>query len=310
MWRVLNSCFSKHSITIRTSLARGWRSGCYVDSTIDWRKRELNLQKAIALAPHFAPAFWILGTTLILLGQPDAAILETEKGLRLSPSRAAVPIAYTILSQGHLLLGHVEQAVELARKACAGNPRLYFTHMCLAAALGLEGSLDEARAALAEAIKLRPEFDSLIRLRVLHLGQSPVLGVTRDNDRSRPPSRRYARRVRAGVGSRRERTQSAFAYGRLLLAPASTWSWSRLWQPASKTRPAGCSVALALAQTEAAAHLNRVLPPARNVVRAMSMRPNAGEHCLHRERHAILTGSIAIGRSRARFPERIGLERG
>ena len=143
----------------------------------------IELQKAIALAPHFAPAFWILGTTLILLGQPDAAILETEKGLRLSPSRAAVPIAYTILSQGHLLLGHVEQAVELARKACAGNPRLYFTHMCLAAALGLEGSLDEARAALAEAIKLRPEFDSPTRLRVLHLGQTPVLGVTRDNDR-------------------------------------------------------------------------------------------------------------------------------
>ena len=145
----------------------------------------IELQKAIALAPHFAPAFWILGTTLMLLGQPDAAILETEKGLRLSPSGAAVPIAYTILSQGHLLLGHVEQAVELARKACSGNPRLYFTHMCLAAALGLEGSLDEARAALAEAIKLRPEFDSLTRLRAYCTWGSPQYWALRETTTDR-----------------------------------------------------------------------------------------------------------------------------
>ena len=62
-------------------------------------------------------------------------------------------------------MGHVEPAIELARKACATNPRLYFTHMLLAAALGLKGERDEAAAALAEGVNVRPAFNSLARLR-------------------------------------------------------------------------------------------------------------------------------------------------
>ena len=133
----------------------------------------IELETAIALAPNFAPGFFMLGTTLILLGEPDAAILETKKGLRLSPSGAAVPAAYAMLSQGHLLLGHVEPAIELSKKACASNPRLYYTHMLLAAALGLKGELDEASAALAEGIKLRPELNSLARQREYMTWGSP-----------------------------------------------------------------------------------------------------------------------------------------
>ena len=38
--------------------------------------------------------------------------------------------------------------------------------MNLAAALGLSGELDEARAYLAEAIKIRPDFNSLGQLRL------------------------------------------------------------------------------------------------------------------------------------------------
>jgi hypothetical protein len=37
--------------------------------------------------------------------------------------------------------------------------------MNLAAALGLSGEVKEARLALAEAIKIKPEFNSLCRLR-------------------------------------------------------------------------------------------------------------------------------------------------
>jgi hypothetical protein len=39
------------------------------------------------------------------------------------------------MGQGHLLLGHVEQAIDSLERG-ASNPRLYFT---LAAALGLKG---------------------------------------------------------------------------------------------------------------------------------------------------------------------------
>jgi TolB-like protein/Flp pilus assembly protein TadD len=140
----------------------------------------IELETAIALAPNFAPGFFMLGTTLILLGEPDAAILETNKGLRLNPSGAAVPAAYAMLSQGHLLLGHVEPAIELARKACASNPRLYYTHMLLAAALGLKGELEKASAALAAGIKLRPEFNSLARWRAYMTWGSPKYWALRE----------------------------------------------------------------------------------------------------------------------------------
>ena len=140
----------------------------------------IELETAVAPEPNFAAAFWMLGTTLILLGQPEAAILIGEKGLRLSQYGEAVPIGYMTMGQAHLLMGHVDQAIEFARRARASNPRLYFTHTLLAAALGLKGELDEARAALAEAIKLRPEFNSLARWRAYMTWGSPEYWALRE----------------------------------------------------------------------------------------------------------------------------------
>jgi adenylate cyclase len=125
----------------------------------------IELETAISLLPNYAPAFCQLGMTLACLGRPDAAIPEIEKSIRLGPHDTASPTAYSILYQANLLLDHVEPAIELARKACVTNPRLYFTHMLLAAALGLKGERNEAKAALAEGIKVRPDFNSLARLR-------------------------------------------------------------------------------------------------------------------------------------------------
>src|SRR5215472_8882237 len=102
--------------------------------------------------------------TLICLGQPEAAIPVIEKGLRIGPHDTSSPSAYSMLSLAHLLLGDVEQAIEFSRKARARNPQLYFPHMLLAAALALNGKFAEARAALAEGIRIKPEFNSHARL--------------------------------------------------------------------------------------------------------------------------------------------------
>jgi len=140
----------------------------------------IELETAIALVPNYAPAFWQLGMTLICLGQPDAAIPEIEKGIGLGPYDTASPGAYSMLSLAHILLGRVEQAIELSRTARARNPRLYFPHMLLAAALGLKDDLDEAKAALAEGIKLRPEFVSLARLRAYTTWGNPQFKALRE----------------------------------------------------------------------------------------------------------------------------------
>ena len=125
----------------------------------------IEFETAIALVPNYAPAFCQLGMTLICLGQPEAAIPVIQKGIRLGPHDTASPSAYGMLSLAHLLLGDVEKAIEFSRMARARNPQLYFPHLTLAAALALKDELNEARGALAEGTKLRPEFASLAQLR-------------------------------------------------------------------------------------------------------------------------------------------------
>jgi tetratricopeptide (TPR) repeat protein len=72
-------------------------------------------------------------------------------------------ISYLNLGKCHLLLGHVNEAIEFLNKSRAANPRYWSTHLWLAGAFGLRGDLDEAKAALAEGIKLKPEINSMAR---------------------------------------------------------------------------------------------------------------------------------------------------
>jgi adenylate cyclase len=128
------------------------------ESLIEW-------ETAVALDPNNVTAFRQLGYTLMHLGQPEAAIPIIEKGIRLSPSDAGAPGAFQVLGLCHLLLGNLDLAIELSTKARSGNPRLYYTHLHLAAALALKGDLDKAKATLVDGIRLRPEVASIRQLR-------------------------------------------------------------------------------------------------------------------------------------------------
>ena len=129
------------------------------------RLAELRIEweRAIALDPNNAAAIGQLGVTLIYLGEPAAAIPLEEKRLRLNPDDPNIALAYWSLGLAHLLLGHLDQATDLLTKARAANPRIYYINLDLAAALALKGNLDEARAALAEAIRLKPDINSIAR---------------------------------------------------------------------------------------------------------------------------------------------------
>src|SRR5262249_28312623 len=99
--------------------------------------------------------------TLLFMGQPAAAIPHIEKAIRLNPRDPNLASYYNMLGRCHLFRGSVDQAITLLRQARATNPRTYYIHLYLAGALGLRGDLDEARAALAEGIKLKPDANSL-----------------------------------------------------------------------------------------------------------------------------------------------------
>jgi TolB-like protein/Flp pilus assembly protein TadD len=121
----------------------------------------IELETAVTLDRSNTVAFRNLGLTLIQMGRPEAAIPCIEKSIRLSPHDPAIGNSYGALGQCHLFLGHLDQAIELLRRASAANPRAFGIHLSLAGALGLRGDIDEARAEIAEAVKLNPEVNSL-----------------------------------------------------------------------------------------------------------------------------------------------------
>jgi adenylate cyclase len=131
---------------------------------------QFELETAIALDRNNSVAVRNLGITLMQLGLPDAAIPYIERSIRLSPNDTRNVFNYSTLGQCHLLLGHVDQAIDWLRKARATNHQFWFNLLWLAGAAGLRGDLDEAKGALAEAIKLKPDMNSFAALRASFRG--------------------------------------------------------------------------------------------------------------------------------------------
>jgi adenylate cyclase len=124
------------------------------------------LEKGLALDPNFEWANMQLGWTLMFLGECEDAIPLGEKSLRLSPRDPNINTRYELLSYCHLVLNHVDKAIELLIKGRTANPRDWFFSFGLAGALALKGDIEGAKAALAESLKLRPEVNSLPQWRV------------------------------------------------------------------------------------------------------------------------------------------------
>ena len=126
---------------------------------------QIELETAIALDRNNARAFQQLGLTLMWLGQPEAAIPQIERAIRLNPHDPNIASYYWALGSSNLIAGRVDDALNLLNKARAANSRLFFIHLWLAAPLALRGDLAEARTALAESMKLKPDINSLLQWR-------------------------------------------------------------------------------------------------------------------------------------------------
>jgi TolB-like protein/class 3 adenylate cyclase/Flp pilus assembly protein TadD len=122
------------------------------------------LQTAISLDRNNTGALFQMGMVLTNLGQPQEAIPHIEKSIQLNPRSTGLATRLYALGYAHLMLGHVDEAIDLLRRARAENPGLSYVHLALAGALGLKGDIEEAKLELAEAIRLQPEFSTLKRI--------------------------------------------------------------------------------------------------------------------------------------------------
>jgi class 3 adenylate cyclase/TolB-like protein/tetratricopeptide (TPR) repeat protein len=123
------------------------------------------LRAAIALDRNYARAHLQLGLTANLLGRPEEAIAHAQRAIRLNPRDPNLADHQFGIGVAHQLLGHVDAAIGHLERARAANPRLWYIHWHLAAAYGSAQRLDEAKRALAEHRRLRPEFRSIAAIR-------------------------------------------------------------------------------------------------------------------------------------------------
>jgi len=115
-------------------------------------------RRAVQINPNFAHAYVPLGNSLSLIGRPTEGIPYLEKSIQLNPDDPRVHVYIAILAEAHLNNRDYQQAVACARKAIERKRDYLHSIVILASALAHQGDTQEAAIALADCVRLRPDF--------------------------------------------------------------------------------------------------------------------------------------------------------
>ena len=145
-------------------------------------------EKAVHLDPLLPQAHAQLGAVLIYKGQHDAAVAEFERALALNPNLTDCLYAEALMSAGepakaievlaasirlhpfqpiissgfmglaHYMLKHYGEAVHLCREFAVRVPDDQWSHVWLASAYAQSGQVEQARAEVAEVMRINPGF--------------------------------------------------------------------------------------------------------------------------------------------------------
>jgi TolB-like protein/DNA-binding SARP family transcriptional activator/Flp pilus assembly protein TadD len=118
-------------------------------------------QTAIKLDRNYARAYLLFGVTSALLGRPDETIPLAQHAMRLNPRDPNIGDYHFVIGSAQTLLGRADEAIESLARANAANPRLWYFHLHLAGAYGMRSQIEEAKREISEALRLRPEVNSL-----------------------------------------------------------------------------------------------------------------------------------------------------
>ena len=108
--------------------------------------------------PNYPAANGTKAVTLIVSGRAREAFSPAQMALRLSPRD---PFAYLWrfwLCHAHLHLHEYEEAIEECRRSVNLNNLYWYSYVDLVSAYATTGQLEQARQALAELNKVRPNF--------------------------------------------------------------------------------------------------------------------------------------------------------
>jgi tetratricopeptide (TPR) repeat protein len=113
-------------------------------------------ERAIALDPNNAAGYANLGFILNWTGQPEKTIDLEERAMRLDPHYPPIYLVY--LGQAYRLMERYEDAVSTYKKALVRAPDLLAAHAGLTITYSMMGKDTEARAEVAQILRLNPRY--------------------------------------------------------------------------------------------------------------------------------------------------------
>jgi tetratricopeptide (TPR) repeat protein len=111
----------------------------------------------LAIDPNAAALLAIRGNGEDYLRRFEQSRSDIEQAMLLSPRDPAMSQWHNLRADPELGLGRFDEALEDAKKAVDGGYRNIYSYINLAAAHALKGEMDEAKAAMAEARRLKPD---------------------------------------------------------------------------------------------------------------------------------------------------------
>jgi adenylate cyclase len=127
-------------------------------TVLQWQREHAasiaEFERAISLNPNYVD--WRFGAALMYAGNSKRAIEVLEAQMRLDPFYG--PMTECILGAAHYMLKHYGKAKQILCKCASRAPNLRAAHTWLAATYARLNQPEEARAAVAEVLRLQPNY--------------------------------------------------------------------------------------------------------------------------------------------------------
>jgi tetratricopeptide (TPR) repeat protein len=138
-----------------------------------WNEALGVVDAGLAIDPNFARLYAIRGVAENILGRPASAKSDLQLAMRLSPRDPIIGFWHLQLGDVELNSGHLDAAIDEYHRAIDAGFRTFIPYGNLAAAYALEGKMEEAKPALAEARHLNPNLT--VKWFMAHAPNFPIL---------------------------------------------------------------------------------------------------------------------------------------
>jgi adenylate cyclase len=147
---------AKKTISLNDSLSAAYTLLSHVYL---WRKQHAQAiaeqERAIALNPNDANVYADLAEIMAWMGRPQEALVMVEKAMRLNPH---YPVNYLFtLGFAYSTMERYEEAMSALKRALTRSPDDFGAHLMLAFIYVEIGREEEARAHVAEALRINPQ---------------------------------------------------------------------------------------------------------------------------------------------------------